>query len=234
MEADAGSADRGSVVGRHRPCGLGGAVVCLGGRDARGTLLNDGAVYDIKEHTWVMLPPSGLVARERFGFDSDDRGITIWGGVDATGQPLADGARLVVGRRNESWESLPTAPLTPGPASLSGDINATFAVTPGVAAGDPPRLAVLDSGPGDTLQWDDPSSPDKRAHGDFPVPPVPPGIGYEVASARDALLLLSYQSDGTAVGSWFTGFWLGSWSDPVRVGLPAAQGCPAVDLPWMA
>jgi hypothetical protein len=93
---------------------------------------------------------------------------------------------------------------------------------------------VLDSDQQDTLRWDDPSSPDKQNHGDFPAPPVPSGIAYEIADARDALLLLSYQADGTAISSWFTGFWLGSWSDPVSIGLPAAPGCPAVDLPTMA
>src|SRR5699024_528743 len=28
--------------------------------------------------------------------------------------------------------------------------------------------------------------------------------------------------------------WLGEWSDPVLVGLPAAAGCPVVDRPTMA
>lgn len=204
-----------------------------GGRDAAGKLLDDGAVYDLRKHRWTKLPPSGLVARERFGFDSDNQGITIWGGIDAQGRPLGDGARLLTYPRADHWVELPAAPLTPGPASLSGDVNATFAVTPGAHAGDPPVLAVLDEDD-DTLRWDDPSSPDRRRHGDFPAPPVPPGIAYEVASARDELLLLSYQADGTAVASWFTGYWLGEWSDPVSVGLPVSAGCPAVDLPTMA
>ena len=65
----------------------------------------------------------------------------------------------------------------------------------------------------------------------MPAPPVPPGIAYEIASARDSAVLLSYQPDGTAIASWFTGMWPGEWSDPERVPLPASPGCPALDIP---
>ena len=118
-----------------------------GGRDADGTLLNDGAAFLIEDQAWKALPESPLVPRERFGFDTGQLGLTIWGGVDASGQPLDDGARIELSRAKRpkmSWTLLPPAPLTPGPASLSGDYNTTYAVTPGAEPGNPPRFATLD------------------------------------------------------------------------------------------
>ena len=128
------------------------------------------------------------------------------------------------------WRPLPPAPLTPGPASISGDRNITLVVTPGATFADPPRWAVLDDDAG-RLGWDEPSDPDIRVHGAMPAPSLPPGIGYAFASAREAALLISHQADGSAVASWFTGMWPGEWSDPVRIPLPADGSCPAIDLP---
>jgi hypothetical protein len=206
-------------------------IYVWGGRGADGRLLDDGAWYDIEDRSWTKLPQSDLGPRNRFGFDSDNLGITILGGFDASGRPLADGARLVVDGDEVRWASLPPSPLVPGSVSISGDINATFAVGPGDDPGDPPRLAVLDRDEDDRLWWDQPPSSDPRVHGEFPPPPLPAGVAYEVASTGDALLLLSYQTDGTAVASWFTGYWLGEWSDPVVVSLPGTAGCPVVDRP---
>ena len=183
-----------------------------------------------------MLPESGLAPRERFGFDADNIGITIWGGLDAQGAPLGDGARLILSgeARRPSWTALPPAPLTPGPASMSGDLNITIVVTPGAAPGDPLRWAVLDPDgtEGAALGWDESSDPDVRVHGQIPAPPVPPGIAYEVASAGEDFLLLSYQSDGTALVSWFTRLWPGEWSEPVAIPLPVAGSCPGIGRPW--
>ena len=204
-----------------------------GGRDADGSLLNDGAAFLVEDQAWKALPESPLVARERFGFDTGQLGLTIWGGVDASGQPLDDGARLVLSRAKRpkmSWTLLPPAPLTPGPASLSGDYNTTYAVTPGTEPGDPPRFATLDYAERDKIIWDDPSSPDIRVHGEMPAPPLPSGIAYEVASAGASAVLLSYQADGNAVASWFGDMWPGEWSDPERVPLPATNGCPALEV----
>ena len=210
-------------------------IYVWGGRGADGSLLNDGAVFLVREQRWEVLPATDLAPRERFGFDSDLRGITIWGGVDASGVPLADGARLVLANDEQtmSWQALPPAPLTPGPASLSGDINITYAVTPGAGAGDPPRFAVLDTdNRTDSLAWDDPSSPNLRLHGKTPAPRVPVGVAYEIAAAdqQESAVLISYQADGTAVASWFTHPWPGTWSKPVTVPLPATAGCPAISL----
>lgn len=165
-----------------------------GGRDADGSLLNDGGVFLIRDQTWQTLPESPLVPREHFGFDADSLGMTVWGGVDPSGQPLGDGAQLELGLGEDetmSWTILPPAPLTPGPASLSGGIGTTYAVTPGVEPGDPRRFAVLDDDRGE-LAWDDPSSPDIRTHGKMPAPPVPAGIAFEIASSRQTAVLLSY------------------------------------------
>lgn len=203
-----------------------------GGRDADGTILSDGAVFLVEDQAWKALPESSLVPRDHFGFDTDQRGFTIWGGVDTSGQPLDDGARLELGwgkHPKMSWTLLPPAPLTPGPASLSGDVNTTYAVTPGAEPDDPPRFAVLDADSGE-LDWDDPSSPDVRVHGEMPSPQVPAGIAYEIASAWFAAVLLSYQPDGTAIASWFSDMWPGEWSDPERVPLPATSGCPALEV----
>ena len=210
-----------------------GNLYVWGGREADGTLLNDGALFSVKDQTWQVLPATDLVPRERFGFDSDGQGITIWGGIDAAGRPLDDGARLVWSDDGLTmrWVALPPAPLTAGPASLSGDFNTTYAVTPGAAAGDPPRFAVLDEDSG-SLAWDDPSSPDLRTHGKMPAPRVPAGIAYEIAAASgDFAVLISYQADGTAVASWFSEPWPGSWSKPVEIALPATDGCPAIGSP---
>ncbi len=210
-----------------------GKLYVWGGRGADGALLNDGTVFLVKEQRWEMLPATDLVPREGFGFDADGRGITIWGGVDAAGKPLDDGARLVLANDDTtmSWQALPPAPLTPGPASLSGDINITYAVTPGATAGDPPRFAVLDDDSG-SLAWDDPSSPDLRTHGKMPAPRVPAGVAYEIAAPdqQDGVVLISYQADGTAIASWFTKPWPGSWGRPVTIPLPATAGCPAISL----
>ena len=208
-----------------------GKMYVWGGRSADGTLLNDGAVFLVKEQRWEMLPATDLVPRERFGFDSDGQGITIWGGIDAHGTPLDDGARLGQADDGQTmrWQTLPAAPLTPGPASLSGDINITYAVTPGATPDDPPRFAVLDTdNRTDALAWDDPSSPKLRLHGKMPTPRVPVGVAYEIAAAQDAAVLISYQADGDAIASWFTNPWPGTWSKPVTVSLPAASGCPAI------
>ncbi len=206
-----------------------GRIYVWGGRDASGALLADGAAYVVEDRAWVTLPDSGLAPRERFAFDSDRRGIVIWGGVDAAGQPLADGARLTFEGRGQvlTWVALPSAPLTPGPASISGDLNGMIAVTPGVSPGDPPLFAILDQTDAG-FGWDDPTSPDIQNHGPFTAPPVPPGLAYEVAAVRENGLLLSYQADGTAVGSWFRS---GDWTDPFRIDLPASTGCPALDIP---
>ena len=51
-----------------------------------------------------------------------------------------------------------------------------------------------------------------------------------MAAVRERALLLSYQADGTAVGSWFMD---GDWADPFRVDLPASAGCPAQDIPTL-
>jgi len=93
--------------------------------------------------------------------------------------------------------------------------------------GRPALFAILDQ-TDDGYGWDDPTSPDIQNHGPFTAPPVPPGIAYETASLRENGLLLSYQADGTAVGSWFR---IGDWTDPFRIDLPASAGCPALDLP---
>lgn len=206
-----------------------GRIYIWGGRASDGTLLDDGAVYIASAQAWERLPDSGLAPRESFGFDSDGRGITVWGGVDAQGQPLGDGARLILSDddRTMSWTPLPGAPLTPGPASMSGDDNITYVVTPGTEVGGPPRFAVLDAASG-RLDWDDPSSPDVRHHGRFPSPPLQAGVAYEVAAADETALLVAYLSDGTAQASWFTGAWPGHWSDPVSVPLPLTDGCPAL------
>ncbi len=206
-------------------------IYVWGGRASDGTLLNDGAVFLVKEQRWETLPATDLVPRESFGSASDGRGITIWGGVDASGMPLADGARLVLANDEQTmtWQTLPAAPLTPGPASLSGDINTTYVVTPGATADDPPRFAVLDTdNRTDSLAWDDPSSPNLRLHGKMPAPRVPAGVAYEIAGSAETAVLISYQADGSAVASWFTNPWPGKWSKPVAIPLPATAGCPAV------
>lgn len=217
----------------------GHAIYIWGGRGVDGSLLDDGAVFHVKEQQWETLPATDLVPRQSFGFDSDGRGITIWGGVDASGTPLADGARLILAKddRSMSWQALPTAPLTPGPASLSGDNNITFAVTPGAHADDPPLFAVLDKDAG-KLAWDDPSSPNRRLHGKMPAPQVPAGVAYEIAAAdgQESAVLVSYQADGTATASWFTKPWPGTWSKPVTIPLPGTAGCPATSpeqLAWV-
>jgi hypothetical protein len=208
-----------------------GRIYVWGGRDASGALLSDGAAYVVADRTWVLLPDAGLVPRERFAFDSDGKGIVIWGGVDAAGAPLDDGARLTFEGRRQAprWEVLPPAPLTPGPASIAGDLNGMWAVSPGASPGDPPRFAWYDQ-TDEGYGWDDPSSPDIQNHGAFTVPPVPPGIAYEMVSVRSAALLLSHQADGSAIGSWFDG----AWGEPFRIALPASDGCAAMDLPAFA
>jgi hypothetical protein len=65
----------------------------------------------------------------------------------------------------------------------------------------------------------------------FEAPPVPPGVAYELAAVREKLLFLSHQGDGTAIGAWFVDMWPGEWTEPFRIGLPATDGCPAMDLP---
>lgn len=52
-------------------------IYVWGGRGADGELLADGAWFDVIEGRWHRLPDAGLVARERFGFDSDGHGLTI-------------------------------------------------------------------------------------------------------------------------------------------------------------
>ena len=150
-------------------------IYVWGGRGADGELLADGAWYDVTAESWTVLPDAGLVPRERFGFDADGLGVTIWGGIDADGDPLADGARFgdQTPEREWVWVPLPPAPLTPGPASIAGDINATFVVTVGETPADTPRWAVLDSDHLDAagnnvLMWDDPSDPEVRIHGQIP------------------------------------------------------------------
>jgi hypothetical protein len=90
-------------------------IYVWGGRGADGELLADGAWFDVIEGRWHRLPDAGLVARERFGFDSDGHGLTIWGGVDASGMPLDDGARLLLrGReRRPVWRPLPATGTSP-------------------------------------------------------------------------------------------------------------------------
>ena len=59
------------------------------------------------------------------------------------------------------------------------------------------------------LMWDDPSDPEVRIHGQIPASSLPGGIAVEVAGEAREALFLSYQSDGTAVVSWFSDYWAG-------------------------
>ena len=80
-----------------------------------------------------------------------------------------------------------------------------------------------DATAGAAIGWDASSEPDVRVNGQIPATPVPPGVAYEVASAGEDLLLLSYQPDGTAIGSWFPRMWPGEWSEPVAIPLPPVK-----------
>jgi len=211
-------------------------MIVWGGRDTNGDLLWDGAQYDILRDRWYRIPASPLEPRSAFAFETGSEGaLLIWGGLDAIGAPLGDGAIYENARSSRNgkprWTILPAAPLTPGPAHASGDLdNWLYVVTPGVAPTDPPAIALYAT---NSTVWLGPTVTSTPQQPTVDAPPVPPGIGYEVLSPTGEYpLLVSYQSDGTAVTSSWDG---PEWTPPVSVPLPATGGvCPAIDQPAFA
>ncbi len=94
----------------------GGEAIVWGGVAADGRLLNDGVLIDTRgsQVRSRVTPAAPLSPRREFGWASQYDRVYAWGGVDAVGQPLSDGAEY-----GADWTLMPESPLPPGPASMA-------------------------------------------------------------------------------------------------------------------
>ena len=130
IEARSGAAT-GAVLDWHdegtRRRSAGGRLFIWSGRAADGSLLSDGAIYDVQAGRWQRLPRSPLSPRTDAVVRYDgDAAFIVWGGYDADGRPLGDGAGYEFRKRR--WTMMPPSPLPESPSDFDGNLNGYVAI----------------------------------------------------------------------------------------------------------
>ena len=130
----------------------GSAVFFWGGQDADGNALGNGAVYDPTTDTWTFLPTDTGAPTPRLMASAVWTGtkVIVFGGTDAMGNPLRDGAVYNPGANQ--WTSLPPAPMAARRSSPYSYWDGTRAVFWGGLA--TPTLGVAKADRFDqTMHW---------------------------------------------------------------------------------
>jgi hypothetical protein len=188
-----------------------GRIIIWGGRGADGSMLGDGATYDVRHHRWRMMPASPIEPRAGASAFWDKAGMLVIGGTDANGAGLTDGVAFDVDRGE--WSTIdPGLPV--GPISASGDWNGLTAAAPDPCGG-APSFTFAESAP-------------YRAWTAALRLPLPAGDRIEVvAPSYDQPLILSETSTG-AVGVVHQDGWPKGWGPLLRLPVVAGDGSDPV------
>ncbi len=107
------SAPPAGFVARSRAAivSAGPSVFFWGGQDADGNALDNGAIYDPSTDTWTFIPtdPGAPTPRMMASAVWTGTKVIVFGGTDAMGNPLRDGAVYNPGMNQ--WTPLPLAPM---------------------------------------------------------------------------------------------------------------------------
>jgi hypothetical protein len=194
-------------VDASRPFG----TILWGGVGADGRLLSDGVMIDASGES-RLLPQAPICARRDFAMARGaDEQVVIWGGVDQTGTPLADGAAYSL--RDGTWQRVEPGPLPGGPAMIAGNLAVVADPETGL-----PMAALLRPTDESGQVW----------RGPYEVP-LPRGERYAVAGCcvGEEAIVYSVQSDGTAEAIRSVGLYGGGavgWEPLGRVPFPVTPG----------